>query len=250
MTDTAAPQPATVVDAAAYQRAEAAAGSHSSLLNKLRAAVLGANDGIVSIAGMVMGVAGATTDSLAILIAGIAGLTAGALSMAVGEYVSVSAQRDSERALIAKEVWELENMPDAELAELAGLYEAKGLTPELALEVATQLHAHDALAAHAETELGIDPEELVNPWAAAWASMAAFTVGALVPLLAMVLSPATLRVPATAVAVVLALSLTGYFSAKVGRAKPTKAIVRVILGGLLAMGITYGIGALVGTQIG
>ena len=170
--------------------------------------------------------------------------------MAVGEYVSVSAQRDSERALIAKEVWELENMPDAELAELAGLYEAKGLTPELALEVATQLHAHDALAAHAETELGIDPEELVNPWAAAWASMAAFTVGALVPLLAMVLSPATLRVPATAVAVVLALSLTGYFSAKVGKAKPAKAIVRVILGGLLAMGITYGIGALVGTQIG
>lgn len=250
MTDTAAPQPATVVDAAAYQRAEAAAGSHSSLLNKLRAAVLGANDGIVSIAGMVMGVAGATTDSLAILIAGIAGLTAGALSMAVGEYVSVSAQRDSERALIAKEVWELENMPDAELAELAGLYEAKGLTPELALEVATQLHAHDALAAHAETELGIDPEELVNPWAAAWASMAAFTVGALVPLLAMVLSPATLRVPATAVAVVLALSLTGYFSAKVGKAKPAKAIARVILGGLLAMGITYGIGALVGTQIG
>lgn len=238
------------MDAASRRAGEAVTGSRAGLLNKLRAAVLGANDGIVSIAGMVMGVAGATTDSMAILIAGIAGLTAGALSMAVGEYVSVSAQRDSERALLAKERWELETMPEAELAELAGLYREKGLTPALALEVATQLHAHDALAAHAETELGIDPDDLVSPWAAAWSSMAAFTAGALVPLLAMVLTPPALRVAATAAAVVLALTLTGYLSAKVGRAKPAAAVARVITGGLVAMAITYGIGALVGTQIG
>lgn len=233
--------------AAAHVAAETS--NHGALLNKLRAAVLGANDGIVSTAGMVMGVAGATTDSMAILVAGIAGMSAGALSMAVGEYVSVSAQRDTERALLAKEKWELENLPDEELAELASLYEQKGLTPELAHEVAVQLTEHDALGAHAETELGIDPDELVSPWAAAWSSMAAFTLGAIIPLLAMVFGPAEYRVWATVVAVVLALTLTGYLSARVGGSRARVAVVRVVLGGLLAMGITYAIGSLVGMNI-
>ena len=156
-------------------------------LNWLRAAVLGANDGIVSTAGLVVGVAGATTDRTAILVAGIAGLFAGAMSMAAGEYVSVSTQRDSEQALLAKERRELAEEPEEELAELAGIYVGKGLDEELALEVARQLTDHDALGAHAEAELGIDPNELTNPWHAAWASMAAFTVGALLPLLVITL---------------------------------------------------------------
>lgn len=240
-------------DPAARSAAEthlaAETSNHSSMLNKLRAAVLGANDGIVSTAGMVMGVAGATTNSAAILIAGIAGLTAGALSMGVGEYVSVSAQRDTERALLAKERWELENMPDEELAELASLYEAKGLTPELAQEVAVQLTAHDALGAHAETELGIDPDELASPWAAAWASTGSFTLGAIIPLLAMVLSPPEVRVWATVAAVVVALILTGFVSARVGGSRARVAVVRVVLGGILAMAVTYAIGSLVGMDI-
>src|SRR4051794_488489 len=146
-------------------------GAAAVLLNWLRAGVLGANDGIVSTAGLVMGVAGATSDRTTILIAGIAGLAAGALSMAAGEYVSVSTQRDSEQALLAKERAELDHEAEEELAELAGLYVEKGLSEEMALQVAEELAAHDALAAHAEIELGIDPDDLTNPWHAAWASM-------------------------------------------------------------------------------
>jgi len=212
--------------------------------------VLGANDGIVSVAGIVMGVAAATTDRSTILIAGVAGLVAGALSMAVGEYVSVSTQRDSEQALIAKEIRELDEEPEAELAELAGIYAAKGLTAELALEVAAQLTEHDALGAHAEAELGIDPNHVTNPWHAAWASMVAFTVGALLPLLAIVLPPVAWRVPVTVVAAVLALAFTGLVSARLGSSDARRATVRLVIGGLLAMAVTYGIGALVGTQLG
>jgi VIT1/CCC1 family predicted Fe2+/Mn2+ transporter len=222
----------------------------SGRLNWLRAGVLGANDGIVSTAGLVIGVAAATTDRGAILTAGLAGLAAGAMSMAVGEYVSVSTQRDSERALIQKEIRELREMPEQELAELTGLYRAKGLSSELAHRVAVELTEHDALAAHAETELGIDPENLTNPWHAAWASMVAFTVGAILPLLAVVLPGAALRVPVTVVAVVLALALTGWVSARLGDASARKATVRVVAGGLIAMAVTYAIGSLVGTQIG
>ncbi len=218
-------------------------------LNWLRAGVLGANDGIVSTAGLVIGVAAATTGRGPVITAGLAGLSAGALSMAVGEYVSVSTQRDSERALIAKEVRELREEPEAELEELAGMYADKGLSPELAHQVAKELTAHDALAAHAEVELGIDPEELTNPWHAAWASMVAFTVGALLPLLAIVIPPAPWRVPVTVVAVVLALAGTGLISARLGDSDAGRATVRVVLGGLLAMGVTYVIGALLGTQI-
>jgi VIT1/CCC1 family predicted Fe2+/Mn2+ transporter len=228
---------------------EAHTKSFAGRLNWLRAGVLGANDGIVSTAGLVIGVAAATTNRAVLLTAGLAGLAAGAMSMAVGEYVSVSTQRDSERSLIAKEIRELHEEPEAELAELAGIYRGKGLSPSLAEQVAVELTAHDALGAHAEVELGIDPENFTNPWHAAWASMAAFTVGAVLPLLAIVLPPLGWRVPVTVAAVVLALATTGWLSARLGDADATRATVRVVIGGLAAMAVTYAIGAAVGTRV-
>jgi VIT1/CCC1 family predicted Fe2+/Mn2+ transporter len=218
-------------------------------LNWLRAGVLWANDGIVSTAGIVIGVAAATIERSTIATAGIAGLAAGAMSMAAGEYVSVSTQRDTEKALLAKEKRELREMPEEELDELAQIYQDKGLTPDLAAEVARQLTDHDALGAHAEAELGIDPDELTNPWHAAWASMSAFTLGALLPLLAILLPPAAARIWVTAAAVVLALAFTGWGSARLGRAPVRPAVLRNIAGGVLAMLVTYAIGALVGTQV-
>ncbi len=218
-------------------------------LNWLRAGVLGANDGIVSTAGLVIGVAGATSQTPLIVTAGIAGLAAGAMSMAVGEFISVSTQRDSERALLAKERRELRETPDEELAELAGLYAAKGLTPDVAQMVAEQLTAIDALAAHAEVELGIDPDALANPRHAAWASFAAFVVGALPPLLAMAFLPVGTRVALTVAAVVLALALTGVLSARLGHARWERPVLRNVVGGLLAMTITYAIGTLVGRAV-
>lgn len=225
-------------------------GGHGAMLNWLRAGVLGANDGIVSTAGIVMGVAGATSHRDTILIAGVAGLVAGAISMAAGEYVSVSTQRDTEKALLHKERRELEEEPEEELAELAGLYRDKGLSEETARKVAMELTAHDALAAHAEVELGIDPDDLTNPWQAAWASMIAFTIGAVLPLLTITLFPAGLRTWATVVAVALALALTGFASARIGQAQPGRAVLRNVGGGLLAMGITFLIGSLVGAGVG
>lgn len=237
-------------DPEGYQAAEAAAGPQQARLNSLRAAVLGANDGIVSTAGIVIGVAGATLDPFPILTAGIAGLTAGALSMAVGEYVSVSAQRDTERALLDIERRELAEMPEEELAELADLYVRKGLDPELAHQVAEQLHAHDALGAHAETELGINPDELTNPWVAALSSAISFTVGSILPLIAIVLAPQDIKIPVTVAAVVAALVLTGYLSARAGGTRISRAVARNVVGGLLAMGVTYWIGRLVGHTLG
>lgn len=220
--------------------------STSALLNWLRAAVLGANDGIVSVAGLVMGVAGATTDRHTIFVAGSAGLVAGALSMAAGEYVSVSTQRDTEEALLEKERRELAEDPVDELAELAGIYRDKGLSEELAIQVAEELTAHDALAAHADAELGIDPDELTSPWQAAAASMIAFTLGAALPLLTILLFGPDLRAWATLVAVALALAFTGFASARFAEADVRRAILRNVTGGLLAMGVTYFIGTLVG----
>ena len=208
--------------------------------------MLGANDGIVSTAGLVMGVAGATADRQVILIAGLAGLVAGALSMAVGEYVSVSTQRDTERALIAKETRELSEEPEDELAELAELYRQKGLSEELARQVAVELTAHDALRSHLDIELGIDPDQLTNPWHAAWASMISFTVGALLPLLTITLFSADLRVVVTLVAVGVALAGTGFLSARIGDAPVRPAVRRVVIGGVLAMAVTYAIGSLIG----
>jgi VIT1/CCC1 family predicted Fe2+/Mn2+ transporter len=221
----------------------------ASRLNWLRAGVLGANDGIVSTAGIVIGVAGATTSRTFIVTAGIAGLAAGAMSMAVGEYVSVSTQKDTEEALLTKERRELEETPDEELEELTGIYEAKGLSRELAREVAEQLTAHDALGAHAEAELGIDPHNLTSPTHASVASFIAFTLGSLLPLLAIALPPTSWRVPVTVVGVVLALAGTGFVAARLGSAPMRRSLWRNVIGGLVAMAVTYGIGTLVGLTI-
>ncbi|QRQ79763.1 VIT1/CCC1 transporter family protein [Glutamicibacter protophormiae] len=218
-------------------------------LNWLRAGVLGANDGIVSVAGVVVGVAAATPGNLAaIATAGIAALVAGAFSMAGGEYVSVSTQRDTERALIAKEKRELREQPEEELEELAGLYRQRGLSAELAKQVAQELTAHDALAAHAEVELGIDPDELTSPWHAALSSFIAFTVGALIPL-AMILLPVGSEILNTALAVVLGLLLTGWISARLGGAPLLPAILRNVLMGSATMAATYLIGLLFGVAV-
>ncbi|WP_324187913.1 VIT1/CCC1 transporter family protein, partial [Streptomyces eurocidicus] len=206
-------------------------GALGNRLNRLRAAVLGANDGVVSTAGLVVGVAGATDARGTLLTAGLAGLLAGSLSMAAGEYVSVSTQRDSEQAALALERRELAVAPQAELDELTDLLKGKGLTTELAREVAEQLTEHDALRAHAEVELGIDPDELTSPWQAAAASFLAFTAGALLPLLAMVLPPPHVRLPVTVVAVLCALALCGWGSARMGRAGVGRAVLRNAGGG-------------------
>ena len=221
----------------------------SNRLNWLRAGVLGANDGIVSTAGLVMGVAGATSDRSAILIAGIAALVAGALSMAAGEYVSVSTQRDAELSLIEKESHDLQRMPEEELRHLTAMLEEKGLSPETAREAAEQMTADNALRTHAELEFGIDIDDVSNPWGAAAASMVSFSVGALLPLLTILL-PAPQRFYVTGIAVAVALALTGYTSARLGYARPMPAIVRNVLGGVFAMVVTLLIGSLLGTRVG
>ncbi|MDN5764795.1 MAG: VIT family protein [Humibacillus sp.] len=235
---------------AARQTQEPHDSDVSGRLNWLRAGVLGANDGIVSTAGVVVGFAGATSDRGAIILAGIAALSAGAMSMAAGEYVSVSTQRDSERALIKLERQELQDDPEGELAELAAMYEHKGLSHSVARQVAVELTAKDALKAHADIELGIDPDDLTNPWAAAGASMTAFIVGALLPLLTITFSPESLRTLVTVAAVAVALVVTGWASARLGRSPAPRAIARNVVGGLLAMAITYAIGAAVGLNLG
>jgi VIT1/CCC1 family predicted Fe2+/Mn2+ transporter len=224
-------------------------GELAARLNWLRAGVLGANDGIVSTAGLVVGVAGATTERSAILTAGLAGLVAGAVSMALGEYVSVSSQRDTERSLLAKERRELAEDPEAELAELAGLYQAKGLSEATARLVADELTANDAFTAHVDAELGIDPEALTSPWQAALSSAVSFTLGALLPVLAIVLPPAPARVPVTFAVVLLALAVTGSISATVGGSARRTAVARVVVGGAAAMLVTFVVGNLVGTAV-
>jgi len=222
----------------------------ASRLNWLRASVLGANDGIVSVAGIVVGVAGATSSRGPIFTAGLAGLVAGAVSMALGEYVSVSSQRDAEEAQLAQEKRELEETPEEEFLELVAIYEAKGLTPKTAQLVAAELTAHDALAAHLDAELNLDPDNLVNPLHAAAASAISFTLGALLPLLAILLPPQALRVPVTVVAVLAALAITGAASARLGSANVTRAVLRVVIGGAVGLALTYAIGSLFGTAIG
>lgn len=217
---------------------------HQSRLNWLRAGVLGANDGIVSTAGLVVGVAGATNSIPVIVTAGIAGIIAGAISMAAGEYVSVSSSRDTEKALLEKERYELAHYPKEELDELAHIYEQKGLSKKTALVVAKELSEHDAEAAHFDAELGIDPHHLTNPWHAAIASALSFLVGAIVPLIVIILPPLTLRIPVTFLFVLIALALTGSVSAKIGGANPIIATIRVVAGGALAMAVTYLIGSL------
>ncbi len=225
-------------------------GGGAGRLNWLRAGVLGANDGIVSVAGIVIGVAGATAARGPIFTAGLAGLVAGAVSMALGEYVSVSTQRDSETAQLAQERRELAATPEHELAELTAIYEAKGLSASTARTVAEELTAHDALAAHVDAELNIDPDDLANPVQAAAASAVSFTLGALLPLLAILLPPVTWRVPVTFVAVLAALGIAGAGSARLGGSPPRRAVLRVVLGGAAGLALTYGIGHLFGTAIG
>ncbi|MFF0205096.1 VIT family protein [Streptomyces sp. NPDC005017] len=225
---------------------EAHGGSLGQRLNWLRAAVLGANDGIVSTAGLVVGVAGATDSRAALLTAGLSGLLAGSMSMAAGEYVSVSTQRDSEKAALAAEGRELREQPEAELQELTDLLYDRGLSRDVAREAAVQLTERDALRAHARVELGIDPDDLTNPWHAAWASFLAFTAGALLPLSAIVLPPADWRLTVTVLSVLAALCCTGWSSARLGEAPPGRAMVRNVVGGALAMAVTYAAGALLG----
>ncbi len=213
----------------------------------LRAAVLGANDGIVSTASLVLGVAAADASSGAAVTAGLAGLVGGALSMAAGEYVSVSSQRDVEQADLEIERRELAADPEAELKELTGFYVQKGLDAALAREVAEQLtEKGDALAIHAREELGIDPDDLARPVQAAVTSALAFSVGAALPLAAIALTPLAVRIPITLAAALVTLGVLGGWSARLGGAPVGRAVLRVVIGGALAMAITTAIGALVG----
>ncbi len=223
---------------------------NNGLLNKLRAAVLGANDGIVSTSSVVMGVAGATSNHQAIVTAGLAALVAGALSMAVGEYVSVSSQSDAEKAFIDEEKNQLAMDPAGELDELKREYMKHGLSEKTAKQVAKELTDKNPLRAHLRMHFNIDPDDINNPMHAAIASLLAFTVGGLVPFLAIVLAPESWRIPATVIAVFVALVLTGYLSATVGGASRMRAVLRVIAGGLAAMAVTYYVGVLFGTTIG
>jgi len=218
-------------------------------LNKLRAGVLGANDGIVSVAAVVVGVAGATSSLAPIITAGVAAVVGGAISMALGEYVSVASARDSQTALIAKEKRELVEMPEQELAELASIYQAKGLSAATAQQVAEELTAHDVLGAHLEAELHIDENEVLKPWQAAGASFLAFLLGAVLPMLAITLPPADLRITITFIATLVALGVTGALGARLGGSPVLRPTLRVLVGGAVALAVTFGIGALLGTAI-
>ena len=221
--------------------------SFAPRLNWLRAGILGANDGIVSIAALVVGVAAATSDSGPIVIAGVAGIIAGSLSMGLGEYVSVSSQRDSEASLIKRERQELRDFPEEELAELAEIYKDKGLSPATAALVAKELTAHDAVAAHLDAELGINERQLTNPWHAAISSAISFLAGAALPMLAIILTPEAWRIPLTFVASLVALGLTGGIGAYLGHSPILRPVLRVTAGGALALALTWGIGALLGS---
>ena len=228
------------------------AHSESHLVSRigwLRAAVLGANDGIVSTASLIVGVAAAAASQGEVLIAGIAGLVAGAMSMAAGEYVSVSSQSDTERADLARETKELSENLEFERAELSEIYVKRGLDPALADQVAEQLMAKDALAAHARDELGISEFTTARPIQAALTSAATFAVGAAMPLLMVVVSPASLLVPIVSVASLVFLALLGAIGARAGGANVLRATARVTFWGALAMALTAGIGAVFGTVV-
>ncbi|ROZ82240.1 VIT family protein [Pseudomonas neustonica] len=226
-----------------------AEGHKTHRIGWLRAAVLGANDGIVSTASLVLGVAAAGADSRSILVAGVAGLVAGAMSMAAGEYVSVSSQADTERADLARETEELTTNPAFEQAELTAIYVKRGLGPALASQVATELMQHDALGAHARDELGITESVSARPIQAAFASAATFTVGAALPLLMVLIFPAATLMWAVSGSSLLFLALLGAVSAKAGGAPVITAASRVTFWGALAMALTAGVGALFGVAV-
>jgi VIT1/CCC1 family predicted Fe2+/Mn2+ transporter len=227
----------------------AVSASLASRLNWLRAGVLGANDGIVSVAAIVVGVAGAGGGTPAIMAAGAAGLVGGAISMALGEYVSVSSQSDSQRAMIEKQKRELRDDPAGELDVLTGLYEERGLAPATARQVAIELTEKDALKAHLSLELNITEDEVANPWHAAAASALAFTLGAILPLLAILLPPEEIRVPVTFLAVLVALAATGALGAALGGSRVMRATVRVLVGGAAALAVTWLVGTLLGVTV-
>jgi VIT1/CCC1 family predicted Fe2+/Mn2+ transporter len=235
-------------ESATHLHAEPQGTDLAAKLNWLRAGVLGANDGIVSVAAVVVGVAGVTTATGPILAAGMAAVVGGAISMALGEYVSVSSQSDSQRHLIVKETQELRDEPEAEFAELVSLYRAKGLSEATAAKVAHELTEKDALRAHLDIELGIDPDEIVSPWHAAFASAIAFLLGAVLPMLSILLAPETIRVPLTFAVVLVALAVTGWVGAWIGGGSRLKASSRVVLGGALALAATFGLGSLLGVS--
>lgn len=250
----------SVTDSAASEREQGSAppqappeehhgAGMASRLNWLRAGVLGANDGIVSVAAVMVGVAGATTEITPLVVAGAAAVIGGAVSMALGEYVSVSSQRDAQRALVEKERHELATMPEEELEELTQLYEAKGLRRTTAEQVARELTEHDALSAHLETELHLNEEDIPSPWSAALASAVSFLVGAALPFLMAVLLPVELRIPLTFIAVLVALGLTGAIGAYLGGAKGTRAAIRTIVGGTAALVATFLVGSWLGTGV-
>lgn len=223
-------------------------GEIAQRLNWLRAGVLGANDGIVSVAAVVVGVAGATGDTGTIATAGMAALVGGAISMALGEYVSVSSQRDSQKSMIAATQARLSHQPEESLARLAHSYQEKGLSPGTAAQVAGELTAKGALAAHLQAELNLGEDEVVSPWHAAFASAIAFTIGAILPMLAILLPAAGVRVPVTFLAVLLALGITGWIGAMIGGGSRVRAAGRVVFGGALALGATFAIGSLLGAS--
>ena len=216
----------------------------------LRAAVLGANDGLVSTASLMLGVAAATNTRSAVLVAGFAALAAGAMSMAIGEYSSVSSQRDSERADLDRERKELAEMPAAEVAELTAIYQKRGLPHQLARQVAVELTNHDALGAHARDELGLDPNNLARPVQAASVSALSFSTGALLPLLITLVAPAGARVTLIVVSTLIALGVLGAVGAHLGGAPKGRAALRVLIGGGLAMAVSSGVGRLAGTAVG
>lgn len=218
--------------------------SHHSRLNSLRAGVLGANDGIVSVAALVLGVVATGADAKTILISGMAATVAGAASMALGEYVSVSTQRDTERMLVAKERAELKELPEEEHRELVGILQGYGISHATADKAAREMEEGDLLGVHLKLELGLDSDDLTNPWAAALSSALSFLLGAVLPLLTVIFVPGSTW--AIVAVTLVALALTGFASAKLSDTNSARAVIRLVAGGALGLAVTYGVGSLFG----
>lgn len=226
-----------------------AGGDLGNRLNALRAGVLGANDGIVSVAALLLGVIGSGMDSRSVLAAGLASTIAGAVSMAVGEYVSVSSQRDTEKALVRKETWELAEDPKGEHDELAGMLEEMGMSAGTASTAATEINSRGVeitVPVHLKLEFGLDSEDLTNPWIAAGASAISFLLGAALPMLSVFFAGAGNGALMVTVTTLIALAVTGYVSGKLSRSNPWRAVLRLVFGGALGLAITYGVGSLFG----
>lgn len=235
--------------APAYTYAEQSMAKIGSKLNWLRAGVLGANDGIVSVAGLLTGVAAAGAGSRELLTAGTAAVISGAVSMALGEYVSVSAQRDTEKALVERQRWELANRPEAEHEELVRILMRKGVERPTAEAAAEQMRSYDELGAHLELELGIEEGEYTNPWVAAAASAVAFVAGAIIPMLVVLIVPEGARVISVLLAALFTLSITGTVSALFSEGSHTRSVARLVIGGALAFEVTYVLGMVLGTSV-